>query len=117
VVNVVENPILNSPYEPPTRHWKFDDDGITDEVQDGRRPSAYFMPIPATKRRQAAQAGATRRAEPHKRGFAILSAVTTRDGRALMCWDQSAATSWSGSRLKNSTTFGHASARAALSAG
>jgi type III restriction enzyme len=56
VVNVVENPILNSPYEAPARHWKFDDDGITDEVEDGRRPSAYFMPIPATKRRQAAQA-------------------------------------------------------------
>jgi type III restriction enzyme len=55
VANVIENPILNSPYEAPTRYWRFDDDGITDQVQDGRRPSAYFMPIPATKRRQAAQ--------------------------------------------------------------
>jgi type III restriction enzyme len=56
VANVIENPILNSPYEAPTRYWKFDDDGITDQVQEGRRPSAYFMPIPAAKRRQAAQA-------------------------------------------------------------
>ena len=56
MANVIENPILNSPYEAPTRYWKFDDDGITDQVQDGRRPSAYFMPIPAAKRRQAAQA-------------------------------------------------------------
>jgi type III restriction enzyme len=56
VANVIENPILNSPYEAPTRYWKFDDDGITDQVQEGRRPSAYFMPIPATKRRQAVQA-------------------------------------------------------------
>ena len=54
--NVIENPILNSPYEAPTRFWKFDDDGITDQVVAGRRPSAYFMPIPAAKRRQAAQA-------------------------------------------------------------
>ena len=44
---VIENPILNSPYEAPTRYWKFDDDGITDQVQEGRRQSAYFMPIPA----------------------------------------------------------------------
>ena len=56
MANVIENPILNSPYEAPTRYWKFDDDGITDHVQDGRRPSAYFMPIPAAKRRQAVQA-------------------------------------------------------------
>jgi type III restriction enzyme len=56
VGNVIENPILNSPYAAPTRYWKFDDDGITDQVQKGRRPSAYFMPIPAAKRRQAAQA-------------------------------------------------------------
>jgi len=56
VANVIENPILNSPFEAPTRHWKFDDDGITDQIKEGRRPSAYFMPIPAAKRRQAAQA-------------------------------------------------------------
>lgn len=29
MANVIENPILNSPYEAPTRYWKFDDDGIT----------------------------------------------------------------------------------------
>ena len=52
---VIENPILYSPFEEPTRHWKFNDDGITDETQDGRRPSAYFMPIPASRRRHAAQ--------------------------------------------------------------
>jgi len=56
VSTVIENPILNSPHEAPTRYWKFDDDGITDEILEGRRPSAYFMPIPAAKRRQAAQA-------------------------------------------------------------
>ena len=56
MATLIENPILNSAYEAPTRHWKFDDNGITDQVQDGRRPSAYFMPIPAAKRRQAVQA-------------------------------------------------------------
>ena len=37
---VIENPILNSPFAQPTRHFKFDDDGITDEVEDFRRVSA-----------------------------------------------------------------------------
>jgi type III restriction enzyme len=45
---VIENPILNSPYKAPTRHWRFNDDGITNEIEDGRRKSAYFMPIPAS---------------------------------------------------------------------
>jgi type III restriction enzyme len=51
VAVTIENPILNSPYEEPTRHFRFDDDGITDEVADGRRPSSYFVPIPAAKKR------------------------------------------------------------------
>jgi type III restriction enzyme len=42
---VIENPILNSPYEAPSRHWKFTDDGITDEEAEGRRASSYFVPI------------------------------------------------------------------------
>ena len=52
----IENPILNSPYDEPTRYWKFDDEGITNEVVDGRRRSEYFMPIPASKRRGGTQA-------------------------------------------------------------
>ena len=28
---VIENPILNSPYQEPRRHFRFSDDGITDE--------------------------------------------------------------------------------------
>ncbi len=42
---VIENPVLNSPYWEPTRHWRFGDEGITDEIVDGRRVSSYFMPI------------------------------------------------------------------------
>src|SRR5438270_2603818 len=53
---VIDNPILNSPYDEPTRHFRFDDDGITDEVVEGRRRSQYFMPIPASKKRAGAQA-------------------------------------------------------------
>ena len=51
----IDNFILNGPFEEPSRHWRFDAEGITDEVVEGRRPSAYFMPIPASKRKKAAQ--------------------------------------------------------------
>jgi len=43
---VIENPILNSPFREPTRHFRFNDAGITNEVADGeRRVSSYFVPI------------------------------------------------------------------------
>src|ERR1051326_4810311 len=48
---VIEDPILNSPFEEPTRYFKFSDDGITDEILDGRRPSAHFVPIPRAKKK------------------------------------------------------------------
>jgi type III restriction enzyme len=47
---VIENPILNSPFREPTRHFRFGDEGITSEVIDQRRVSSYFMPIPAAKK-------------------------------------------------------------------
>jgi type III restriction enzyme len=46
---VIENPILNSPFREPSSHWRFGDTGITNEVVEGRRPSSFFMPIPASK--------------------------------------------------------------------
>ena len=48
---VIEDPILNSPFEEPTRYFKFNDDGITNEILDGRRPSAHFVPIPRAKKK------------------------------------------------------------------
>ena len=49
--SVIENPILNSPFEEPARHFRFDDDGITDEIVEGRRPVVYFVPIPSPKKK------------------------------------------------------------------
>lgn len=34
---VIENPIINSPYLEPDRHFRFDEDGITNEKMEGRR--------------------------------------------------------------------------------
>ena len=48
---VIENPILNSPYEEPRRHFRFSDEGITNDIVEARRVSSYFMPIPAPKKK------------------------------------------------------------------
>jgi type III restriction enzyme len=54
---LIDNPILNSPYRPPSRHWRFDDaGGITDEVVEGRRRSESWVPVPRpTKSAKAGQ--------------------------------------------------------------
>ena len=48
---VIENPILNSPFEEPKRHFRFDDEGITEEVFEDRRISSYFVPIAKPKKK------------------------------------------------------------------
>lgn len=48
---IIDNPIINSPYRAPDKHFKFDDDGITNEVVVGRRPSQYFVPVPRPRKR------------------------------------------------------------------
>ena len=46
---VIENPILNSPFAEPKRHWRFTDEGITNEIVETRRTSSYFIPIAKPK--------------------------------------------------------------------
>jgi hypothetical protein len=48
---VIENPILNSPFEEPGRHFKFSDEGITNEIVSSRRVSSYFIPVPRAKKK------------------------------------------------------------------
>ncbi len=50
---VIENPVINSAFTEPRRHFKFDDDGITSEIVEARRPSAYFIPVAQPKKRGA----------------------------------------------------------------
>jgi type III restriction enzyme len=49
--SVIDDPIINSPFREPARHFKFDEDGITNEIVGGRRPSAHFVPIPRAKKK------------------------------------------------------------------
>jgi len=49
---VIENPILNSPFAEPNLHWRFGEDGITNEIVASRRVSSYFIPIPPPKNKK-----------------------------------------------------------------
>ena len=52
-----EQPILNSPYEDPARHWELDDEGQpTNRIIDGRRAAKFVTPVPAPRRRRGASA-------------------------------------------------------------
>ena len=47
-----KDPILNSPYERPSRHWELDADGIpTQREREGRRESRLITPIPQPRKR------------------------------------------------------------------
>ncbi|OFX14401.1 MAG: restriction endonuclease subunit R, partial [Armatimonadetes bacterium RBG_16_58_9] len=48
---VIENPIINSPFEEPKSHFRFDDDGITNDVVQQRRISSYFIPVAQPKKK------------------------------------------------------------------
>jgi type III restriction enzyme len=52
---VIENPIINSPFEEPERHFRFTEDGITNEISDARRVSSYFIPVPRPKKKSKQQ--------------------------------------------------------------
>ena len=48
-----EHPILNSPYEYPTRHWELDDQGQpTQQIIDRRRRAEFITPIPKPRKRK-----------------------------------------------------------------
>ncbi len=49
-----DQPILNSPYECPTRHWELDADGQpTQRIIDERRRADFITPIPKPKKRRS----------------------------------------------------------------
>jgi len=48
-----EHPILNSPYEYPSRHWELDDQGQpTQRIIEKRRQAAFITPVPKPKKRK-----------------------------------------------------------------
>jgi type III restriction enzyme len=55
VTEFFEHPILNSPYEYPSRHWELDEAGQpTQKIIDRRRTAKFITPIPKPKKRKVA---------------------------------------------------------------
>ncbi len=51
-----DQPILNSPYEYPTRHWELDSHGQpTQKIIEARRRAEFITPIPKPKKRKKSQ--------------------------------------------------------------
>jgi type III restriction enzyme len=50
----IKDPVIDSPFVAPARHFKFEDGEITGEIAEGRRPSQYFMAVPAPRRKTKA---------------------------------------------------------------
>jgi len=48
---VIENPVINSPFDKPQRHFRFTNAGITNEIVSERRVSSYFIPIAKPKKK------------------------------------------------------------------
>ncbi|WP_405243683.1 BPTD_3080 family restriction endonuclease [Lentisalinibacter salinarum] len=44
-INAVKNPIINSPYEEPQKHWHIEE-GKAPIEREGRRPASYFFRVP-----------------------------------------------------------------------
>ena len=48
-----DRPILNSPYERPSRHWELDESGQpTQKIMDSRRRAEFITPVPKPKKRR-----------------------------------------------------------------
>ncbi len=49
-----DQPILNSPYDAPKRHWELDETGQpTQDIIENRRPAEFITPIPKPKKRKS----------------------------------------------------------------
>lgn len=51
--DALANPVINRPYDAPTRHFVMGPNGPTGEIRPGRRASESFIPIPRAKKKSA----------------------------------------------------------------
>lgn len=76
----LDNPILNSPYQPPARHFVLGQSGPTGDVKPGRRPSESFIPVPVGRK-----GGKTARdREAEQQGFDFDVTGERREGNSLI---------------------------------
>ena len=66
---VIENPIINSPFDEPTRHFRFSDEGITDEIGDENHIVAVGHLTPRFFMRRSQSSPTTAVSHPSHRPF------------------------------------------------
>jgi len=52
--DTLQNPILNTPFDPPSRYFELGPKGPTGVIHDGRRRSESFIPVPTSRKKSAA---------------------------------------------------------------
>jgi type III restriction enzyme len=75
---VIENPVINSPFIEPKRHFPVVDGRVVGEPVDGRRPSEFFVPVAKPKKASpqlALQFGGSVRQQPNEIVNEIRQAV------------------------------------------
>jgi len=50
----LDDPVLNGPYDPPSRYFEIAAKGPTGEILEGRRPSESFIPVVPVRKRGTA---------------------------------------------------------------
>jgi type III restriction enzyme len=75
----LENPILNSPYEPPARHFVIGHRGPTGEIRAGRRPSESYVPVPVGRKGPKG-----RQTEAEQQGFDFDATGERREVNSLI---------------------------------
>jgi type III restriction enzyme len=49
--DIISNPIINSPFEEPQQHFRYSEEGMTNEIVSDRWRSEYFVSVPQAKKR------------------------------------------------------------------
>ena len=73
-----DQPILNSPYEYPAKHWELDDQGQpTQQVIENRRGAEFITPIPKPRKRKGGPSVSHNSSSTRARGCPHRSSSTT----------------------------------------
>jgi type III restriction enzyme len=84
-INAVANPIINSPYEEPRRHWHIEE-GKPPHLQDGRRPASYFLRVPEGAARGRSGAGQGEILDEDLKGNEYLLDLANRLRQRVQDW-------------------------------
>ena len=95
-----DHPILNSPYEYPSRHWELDENGQpTHRILDRRRQVSFISPVPKPKRQKQGQRRlgldeAARRLDTLNQQYENLAAIIGGVRQQVNRWRTLPASQW-----------------------